>query len=374
MILNSVQELRNQMFIELADDIDISETQKKVAHDRYKAVSEHLAAPPSDLNEYNPSIYTQGSFALGTVVRPVNGGDDFDLDIVCELDIDSEYINQLNLKNIIGDRLKEDMRYQRMLKEKNRCWRLNYSEGTQFHMDILPAIPANERRQIYEMRMEQFGKNAILIPDKELKSWKHSNPKDFANWFRARMHNVFTEQKSILAAISKVDIDKIPDYRVKTPLQRCIQLLKRHRDIFYSDRSDKPISIIITTLAGMYYQGESSIIDTLDGIIEGFNNDPGIVSGTIYNPVDPTENFADKWSKYPDRQKAFHIWATKLKTDFNKIIILEDVNQIAKISNSIFGEKTATRAANKVVAMLGSGIVVKPPVVRIHKPSRPWQP
>lgn len=375
MTLNNIQELRNQMFIEIANDIDISEAQKKAAHDRYKAVSDHLASPHSDLNEHNPSIYTQGSFALGTIVRPVIRGDDFDLDIVCELNIDPNHISQEDLKNKVGDCLKEDTRYQRILKEKNRCWRLNYSEGAQFHMDILPAIPAKGRRKIYEVQMEQFGPNAVLIPDKELQSWKHSNPKDYTEWFRTRMHDIFIEHKKVLAAEAKVDINDIPDYRVKTPLQRSIQLLKRHRDIAFGDNDDKPISIIITTLAGQYYSGQSSVTEALDSIIEGIIYDPGVISSKIINPTDSTENFADKWSRHPERQRAFRTWATQVKTDIGKILLQEDVNQMAKTANSIFGENTVTIATKNVVALLGGATTIrKPPVVKIHKPSRQWQP
>ena len=32
---------------------------------------------------------------------------------------------------------------------------------------------------------------------------------------------------------NQVEISKVPLYKVKTPLQRAIQLLKRHRDVMY---------------------------------------------------------------------------------------------------------------------------------------------
>lgn len=47
----------------------------------------------------------------------------------------------------------------------------------------------------------------------------------------------------------------VPKYQSnKTPLQRAVQILKRHRDIMFAGDEDKPVSIIITTLAAKAYQ------------------------------------------------------------------------------------------------------------------------
>lgn len=42
-------------------------------------------------------------------------------------------------------------------------------------------------------------------------------------------------------------------------LQRIVQILKRHRDIMFNGDEDKPISIIITTLASRAYRGETNL-------------------------------------------------------------------------------------------------------------------
>jgi len=51
-------------------------------------------------------------------------------------------------------------------------------------------------------------------------------------------------------------IDELPTYRWKTPLQQVVKILKRHRDVMFLDAPDKkPMSIIITTLAGRSIPG-----------------------------------------------------------------------------------------------------------------------
>src|SRR5882724_9508616 len=56
----------------LARDLDIPPGKYREAVSRYEAVGRWLDAPDSPLHSFSPQIYPQGSFRLGTVVRPVN--------------------------------------------------------------------------------------------------------------------------------------------------------------------------------------------------------------------------------------------------------------------------------------------------------------
>ena len=59
----------NELFNYLADEI-------KVPPSKYR--------DDSELSDFDPTIYPQGSFALGTAVRPL-GEDQYDVDSVCLL-------------------------------------------------------------------------------------------------------------------------------------------------------------------------------------------------------------------------------------------------------------------------------------------------
>lgn len=51
-------------------------------------------------------------------------------------------------------------------------------------------------------------------------------------------------------SLARVHIEQIPEDDVKTPLQRVVQLLKRHRDVFYEGQPEhRPSSIIVTGAA-----------------------------------------------------------------------------------------------------------------------------
>ena len=57
--------------------------------------------------------------------------------------------------------------------------------------------------------------------------------KGYAAWFRDRMKPQFEARRRALAESLRASVEDIPEYRVKTPLQQAIQLLKRHRDMSF---------------------------------------------------------------------------------------------------------------------------------------------
>ncbi len=160
----------------IGDALDIPDHVHEDATIQYEDVGEHLAAEDSPLNRHVPEIYVQGSFRLGTIVRPLHNDGEYDIDQVCRLTIDKHSITQSDLKQKIGDRLKERDDLRKILTESRRCWTLEYPQGTgmpRFHLDVLPSMPNQERLP-----------TGILLSDKELHLWQKSNPVAYAEWFK----------------------------------------------------------------------------------------------------------------------------------------------------------------------------------------------
>ena len=107
----------------------------------------------------------------------------------------------------------------------------------------------------------------------------------------------------------------------KTILQRVVQLLKRHRDIHYGGDDDKPISIIITTLAARAYDGETDLVVAFRNIVAKMRNnletrmEDGKEVKWVPNPVNSQENFSDKWPETPRKQRLFYEWLDKLEAN-----------------------------------------------------------
>jgi hypothetical protein len=295
----------------IAEELDIPPSKREDVERKYKAVTAWLADEDGALAQYNPDIYPHGSFRLGTVVRPLER-DEFDLDFVARLNIVAQPHNQAVVKQLVGDRLKENGTYRtnRMIREKNRCWQVLYAGD--FHMDIMPAVPDPQRNA-----------GSILVSDRDLASWRPSNPRGFAVWFDSLLVPFRTEFRKM----AKVTIEKLPDQRIKTPLQMAIQILKRHRDIhFRSDVKLRPSSIILTTLAAKSYGQQQDLLDTLFAVVHGMptkieRDADGFPA--VPNPTNPEENFAEKWRKYPERMEAFGAWLAKVNRDADHLLTLK---------------------------------------------------
>ena len=160
----------NEVLKKIAENLDITESQFELAVKRYEAVGNYLKSPTSKIAKYNPDIYPQGSFRLGTVVKPVTEEDEYDVDLVCQLKASNSDFTQKSLKQIVGETLKDNEVYKRMLlPEKRRCWTLDYAESTKFHMDVLPSIPDSYQQLLKHNITEIIAKTAIGITDNKSK-------------------------------------------------------------------------------------------------------------------------------------------------------------------------------------------------------------
>ena len=158
-------------------------------------------------------------------------------------------------------------------------------------------------------------------------------------------------------------VKPIPTFqKERFPLQRVVQILKRHRDMLYQDKSEKerkckPISIIITTLASHAYKGETTILEALSNVInsmheyiEDYNPNTGEKEKWVSNPINSLENFADKWKEFPERQTHFYDWLNKVKIDIENITSQVDrgLNFINESMNKPFGEKLIEKTFSNI--------------------------
>jgi hypothetical protein len=375
--------LRNQyskIFQYLAESLDITETQYEAAVEHYQAVGDWLNKDDSTIATHDPQIYPQGSFRLGTMIKPINDMDTYDIDLVCELKaLRKDHVTQNQLKDMVGDRLKAHERYHKMLEEGKRCWTLKYADSTRFHMDILPAIPDDEINGIAREIGANLAESAILITDRELYKWQRSNSIGYAEWFKERMRIQFNVRRMLLAESLRANVEEVPEYKVKTPLQRAIQILKRHRDIMFADdQDDKPISVIITTLAAHAYNNEADFLDALVNIVDRM---PGYIltkNGVSWvpNPVNPTENFADKWQQHPERENKFRCWLQQVQADLETALFAGNLRDLTENLKPRFGDRIVNEALSKVFPSDNSSASAIPtvmtPSIRITNPTKPW--
>lgn len=354
----------------LVDELAISESRYEQAEASYKSLADWFHRDQSKVRNFDPAVYVQGSFRLGTAIRPINDAEEYDVDSVCELrNLSKNNLTQFDLKQLLGQEIKAYHSSKGMTKpvgEGRRCWILDYADGAQFHMDIVPALPNGaEQRLLLEVAHldARWADSAIAITDREIPTykvmtadWPRSNPKGYADWFKSRMAVVLRRRKQVLVEALRrrgvtASVETMPDYRVLTPLQSAIMLLKRHRDnMFAGDPDLKPISVIITTLAAHAYGEEDTIAGALFSILQ--NMDRYILhDGAKYlipNPTDPLENFADKWEKEPRKANAFFQWLDQARADFGRAAQATTLQAMNEAVSARMGVALTDRAVRRI--------------------------
>lgn len=318
--------------------LDITENERAQVTSRYESVGEILDKHWAD-SPANNRVYVQGSFALGTMTRKFHRNDDVDIDLVVLRGIQAASTTQSDLKEDTGAGLRKFVAASQpkaSLAESERCWTLEYPG---MHMDILPAVP--------DTSPERGSDDGILITDHDVRIWQRSDPRGYASWFQ----QVTREEvmlKEILLAKRGVDVDAVPAWTRKTTLQLAVQVLKRHRDIYFTGRLEqRPSSIVITTLAARAYQRGENLFEVLQGISGSFVEHIQMINGqhVVANPVMPEENFADCWANERWRAAAMFEWAEAVSRDVNAIAARSGNDNVLKGVRMVLGENAALAGA-----------------------------
>lgn len=323
---------------QIAKELDITDEKYENAVASYNAVGTYLS---NNIN-VQVDIFPQGSFRLGTVIKPLSDEDDYDIDLVCK--VNKYFSNPKDLKNEVGQALKSSDRYSKMLQEEGkRCWTLKYADEVQYHMDILPAIE--------DITYDKDKKLKITNKDEisNIYTFTTTNPEAYFEWFNEKQKEEKRRLVESFAVQNNKNIEEVPDYKVKTTLQVALQILKRYRDKkFENNLENKPISIILTTIMAQIYTGENNVYELIKKFSNNYYKYIKIKDGIewVENPVNSEENFADKWQIHPERKEAFKFFVSELKNDIvnNTFITSGDLLEESKSYKEIFGTKIVEKA------------------------------
>lgn len=319
----------------IARDLQLNKARRERMESAYKGISDCIHNDKEFFKDIEFEIYPQGSVLIGTTVKPVKG-DEYDLDVVLQLLIDwqGKNISPFKVYDELERVINANETYADKIELKNRVLRINYAGD--FHMDIMPGVQENIA-----------DKNKIKIPDKEKKHWKSSNPKGYGAWFEERCK--ISEPTLLEGLFSKAEpLPEQATYEAIAPLKRAIQLIKRYRDLYYHEDDElKVSSIILTTIAGYFYKGTNSIVDTIKNIVDKIYSEFVLFPENpfeIPNPMNKEENFADKWKDDKRLYKSFQEFIKDFKTNWDKIENYQELNESKDTLTKLFGENYINEA------------------------------
>ena len=380
------KELRQRDILKLIEGLDISPTMYKNATEKYKAVGTYLQDQGLTCD-----IFPQGSFSLGTVVRPYRESKeaDYDLDFICCLSEQKEKTTAKYVKNIVREALCKSEVYKEKLQdmEWDKCWTLEYAEvnGIGFNIDIVPGVSESDEivQSMVSSRLSQKDAElAVAITDKRNQNyfWLTSNPRAYRNWFES-INRPFLEydrqnKRKVLFEKSRAvynSIEEIPEGLERSSLQRVIQILKHHRDVYYCrirKEDFKPTSAIITTICTEIADGMDPSLNVFE-LLQAIADDFEIYSRNqilteeefsrqyktkntirksngkwcIINPVNPKDNLADSWNTHPEKAELFFKWVKVMKKDYLDSLQVEDNDFVALLENN-FGRDYVKKNIN----------------------------
>lgn len=390
---------RKKIIENLAKCLDITPIQYQEAISRYNQLTNYIKNQNS---EYN--TYLQGSFRLGTVIRPYVKLEerDYDMDIVCELPYKGQ--TEYSIKNDLGTIIKTS-NYNKYLStdgEGKRCWTLDYKEkdAEGFHIDLLPCRKLSMKEQMdYARRHPNADIDSIVMLTHKRSEgdyvFKSTNPDGFAKWFHGISDNIlgwspaveryktFQEHenffKNSLGVYQSKDVEEI---YVRSPLQKAIQVLKRHRDYMFAGKPEehyKPISIIITVIVSKIAEKHNGHFCDTEGLLKivleelkeyqkldsiGVDSDflqfgedrrlivkkPRSEGWEIKNPVNPEENLADRWAEDDNaRAKCFFKWLKSVES-FMEALLIDSTkeNDVRQVLNQYYGPALSKRVFDKI--------------------------
>lgn len=323
----------------------------------YKEVAQHLVSKlhwPDDAI----SILPQGSASTKTLIRSPNGGQKFDIDAVCQVDISRIAAKDpMRFFQSVGDALEE-----LEAEAKKRCWNIPFPNRP-FYLEFTPSVPLSTISQPTLDSMTPkysaapaYRETALAVVDTPSQRWKTSNPAGMTQWVDSTSQQQLIRQialEGVAFAKAAADVAPVPNQEVEITdtLRVAIRLFKRHRDmcarrgLIASDM--RPISIIIVTLLTSCYEGLAQLgrsyahpVELLDELASFMPHLIEVRGGQYFvdNPTVEGENFAEKWNDDDGaRYRAFTTWCKVLSADLQTILALTDPQAISKRVREVFG-------------------------------------
>ncbi|MCC4907751.1 cyclic GMP-AMP synthase DncV-like nucleotidyltransferase [Microbacterium sp. cx-59] len=290
----------------LVNKVNLGDGRIKQLDERVNAITNFVQTGEDAFAANFIDILPQGSYAHRTIINPVRANDEFDADLLLEMneieDWEAEdYVQELYTV------FRNSSTYRDMVSRHDRCIRIDYAN--EFHIDLVPYMERHDAHYITNRAENQF----------EL-----SNPEGYNEWL--------------------VGQNKLASGR----LVKVIRLMKYLRD-FKDTFSCK--SVILSILLGnsvseaaawgddSLYTDVPTALKNIVGALDDYlqNNE---LMPSIDDPSEPTENYNHRWDQdeYANFRTKIHVYRGWIDEAYDE----EDADESKVKWRRLFGEKFGT--------------------------------
>lgn len=263
-----------------------------------------------------PSVkaYNQGSYAMGTGVKPI-GDRDFDIDVALVFDLDVRDYQPKQVKKWVQEAMS---RYSnRDVIMKRPCVRVQYHRNGSEHYHVDLAVYG--KKDINKDKEDLQLAKGFLNSREQYKIWEDSEPFELKNLINNKFDN--------------------EDY--KAQFKRIICYLKRWKDENFKASGDEaPTGIALTAMAYKWYRphskgGKLDDLCTLRCFFEYCcRNDHGLY---VTLPVKPYNNLLEKIINSSRLTNSYKTKVEKLYYELEKANAADDESQAIQILQAQFG-------------------------------------
>lgn len=352
----------DDLLLDLATVIELSDNDRLVAASRYEKLKEHLERPLSPLRPYlvrdESQIYAQGSMAIGATIISGTDDDRFDVDAIVEINVPSSWS-----PSDVLDKLEEALQGfadAKKIVRRTRCIQLQFAF---MHMDIAILDPSEEPR------VARTG-DIFHSPDSGKEERVPANPYGFATWVRTKAVMPTQDAERIRGRRAQYGIDRLA-YGLRAADQKelplavppridaqqivALKLIKRYLNLRYQNRQIKrPPSIYITKTAVDCGYAVGGLCSQLEQLAEYITSEmeKAIVAHNGPDERNPTyrlDRINDRWPTKQEDRIALRDDMQVLANALEKAKI-SSVTEIAGIFSDLFGEPVTKRAVEKLIS------------------------
>lgn len=302
----------------LCEQVNLNQTRIDLLNQSVDAIKQFLS---NNLDGYI-STEPQGSYALGTIIKPVDSNKEYDADILITVEYDETKTPKDYIKDLYQC-LKSSSRYAEKTHRRTRCVSLEYVGD--FHLDIVPCVVGKN--------------NQIFICNYKDDRFEETDGTGYRDWFNER--------------------NRITDGNLKK-VTRLLKYLRDHKKNFTAK------SILLTTLIGETVVSDDENFEDLPSALKAVSNriddllqaNPRMPE--INNPVLPQESFNRHWDqkKYRNFRRLFNIYNDKINEAYDSKDHNESVEKWRTLFGDKFGVKRIKDSKNRVA--VGAIIPRKP--------------
>lgn len=259
------------MLSDVAVRVQPTPTVYQTAVDHYGAVNDWLERDGSPLAGKVEEFYPQGSFAIGATIATHSSENDFDIDVMAQIDWPIDVDPELALRTLHEAIASvKGTRYHDKAERKTRCSTINYSD---MHLDVTPTVRLRGRNERTGLIFHSKPSDPAVR-----KQALYANPHGFAQWFLANTpadtaFGLFYERRSLdynrVMLEFKADAAPVPEqmpvYR-KSLAVIALQLIKRWRNLLFDRRYPGlrlPPSVMLAHYVALHANRSRSLTDEL---------------------------------------------------------------------------------------------------------------